>query len=588
MPYAGRGMAIRFAGLALLALIAVARGAAQSPPEPLTRTIWPAARDGAMVSPDGKLVAFVDWNVSQVAVRDIASGTERQLPDADSLGFPEPYFVFSPNSDRLVFPFGSNRDAAPFKYELRLIDLASGKHTVAATFPPAVAFVAPLAWHDGAGLLFNKLDADGSNELLMLNPANNNVRVLQRRRAEDGQVWQAMFTRDGTGLVVLVNDALSWIDVATGGARPLEIEAQILLGWGTGERALLFHGMRGNVTGNWSVTVSNGRATGAPVLMHRTGAGVRWAGQTAEGVHFLEPAETPRLFHATIDLAARQVSAPQSILPAPNNIPGNPVWSRDGARLAYTLAPANRNTNRVFVVDGIDGVPREIAQVDMRVVGLDWSADGKYVVVAGRAATRDLAWVGRINVATGTIERLATAAPANAVSAGAGEDVVFSRGALAGSRDVHVMHLPGTTASLRALATYTIDDLPRSLSVSPDGRSIAILKSIPERKSSALLLLPITGGEARTVLELARPDGFELNQGTVPWTRDGRSLLVVMRRQGKRQLASVRVDSGDITALPFAPQQGGRRYLALHPDGRQLIYVDGAGRDELKVMIQPR
>ena len=92
--------------------------------------------------------------------------------------------------------------------------------------------------------------------------------------------------------------------------------------------------------------------------------------------------------------------------------------------------------------------------------------------------------------------------------------------------------------------------------------------------------MPASGGEPRTVLQVQRPDAFELNQGRMPWTPDGRSVLVVLRRQGQRQLAVVRVDSGAITPLPFAPQQGGRRSLALHPDGRQLVYVDGVGRDD--------
>jgi hypothetical protein len=221
----------------------------------------------------------------------------------------------------------------------------------------------------------------------------------------------------------------------------------------------------------------------------------------------------------------------------------------------------------------------------MRVTGLDWSADGEFLVMGGRAATRESAWVGRINVATGAIEKLATGVPASAVAAGAGDQVVFARAALAGTRDVHVMHLAGLGATPRVLATYTIDDLPRSLSVSPDGQWVAILKSTSDRKASALLLLPTSGGEPRTVLQLQRPDGLELNQGRVPWTPDGRSVLVLIRRQGQRQLAVVRVDSGEITGVPFAPQQGGRRSLALHPDGRRLAYVDGAGRDELKVMI---
>jgi len=583
-----RSLTIRFAALALVALIALARGGAQSVQDPLVRTIWNAAGDGAMMSPDGTQIAFVDWNIGQVAVRDAATGTERQLPHTGSAGFPEPYLVFSPDSASLLFPFGNNRDAAPFRYELRAIDLASGTHRVLAAFPPDVAFVAPLAWHAGAGILITKVEADSSSELLMLNPATNDIRVVQRRSAGEGQVWQAAFTRDGRGMVVLANDALSWIDVPQGTSRPLGVRAQILLGWSTDERALLFHDARGSVAGNWSVAMSSGRAAGAPVLVRRTAAGARWAGRTLDGVSYLEPAERPRLFHASIDLAARRVvSAPRPMSRVPYGIPGNVAWSRDGKRLAFTVAPANRNANRIFVADGIDVEPREIAYVDMRVTGLEWSADGKSLIVGGRAATRDSSFIGRINAATGAIETLAAGAPASAVAAGAGDQVVFVRAALPGTRDTHVMHLPRAGAAPRVLATYTIDDLPRSLSVSPDGQAIALLKSLPDRGASALLLIPTAGGEPRTVLQLQRPDGLELNQGRVPWTPDGRSVIVLIRRQGHRQLAAVRADSGEITALPYAPQQGGRRSLALHPDGRQLIYVDGAGRDELKVMKDP-
>lgn len=281
------------------------------------------------------------------------------------------------------------------------------------------------------------------------------------------------------------------------------------------------------------------------------------------------------------------VSPPEGILTMPGTIPGHPAWSRDGSRLAFAVGVANRAENRIFVAEGLGGGAREIANLNLRVTGLDWSADGKFIIVGGRAWTRDASWVGRINASTGDIEKLVTGAPATAVAAGAGHDVVFTRSALADSRNVHVMHVRGAGSTPRVLATYTVNDVPRSISVSPDGKWVAVLKSIPETRASALMLLPTAGGEPRTVLQLQRPDAVELNQGSVPWTADGR-VLVMLRRQGKRQLTAVRVDSGEITTLPFAPEQGGRSSLALHRDGRQLVYVDGAGRDELKVMIEPR
>jgi hypothetical protein len=575
-------MVTQLAVFAIFVLMALSGAGAQPAPEPAVRTVWPDAQDGAMISPDGKLIAFVDWNFSEVAVRDVASATERRFPDKTSVGFPEPYFVFSPKGDALVFPFGNNRAGDPFAYELRSIDLASGAHQVLAVFPADLALVVPLAWHASAGLLFNKIAADGSSEVLILNPANKNVRIVQRRSADAGRVWQAEFAHDGGGAVILANDSLSWLDLAEGTTRPLGVDAQVLLG--ADERALLFHAVRGGVTGNWSVGISQGEPVGTPALRQRTAPGVRWAGRSAAGVHYLERVETPGLFVANVDVAAaRLVSTPQRVLPMPGFMPNHPAWSRDGSRLAFAVAIANRNENRIFVAEGLRGGARQVAQTDLRVTGLDWSADGKFIIVGGRAWTRDASWVGRINVSTGAIEKLVTGAPANAVAAGVREEVVFSRAALAGSRDVHVLHVRGPGETPRVLATYTINDLPRSMSASPDGKWIAILKAAPETRATALIVLPIAGGEPRTVLQLQRPDAIELNQGSVPWTSDGR-VLVLLRRQGKRQLVAVQVDSGAITALAFAPQEGGRRHFALHKDGRQLVYVDGAGRDELKVM----
>ena len=575
-------MGTRILGFVFVASMALLDLRAQPAPALTGRTVWAPAQDGAMMSPDGRLIAFVDWNFSDVAVREVATGSERRLPEPERTGFPDPYFVFSPNSGALVYPHGNSRDAAPFRYELRRIDVKTGAHDALAVFGPEIELVVPLAWHADAGLLFNKLAADGASELVLLNPANKNARVLHRRAAGAGLAWQAAFTRDGRGVAILANDELLWIDVASGESRLLGVPAQILFGWSADERALLIHDRRGDVTGNWSVAISQGRAAGAPALLQRTAAGVRHGGRTADAMHYVEPVASPGLFLSAIDLAAGRVSAPEPILPAEDSIEGNPAWSRDGTRLAFTRGVANRNSNRVFVVDGPRGTPREIAKVDLRVTGLDWSADGKSLIIGGRWDSRQNAWIGRIDVATGAIEKHVTGMPALAVAAGAGDEVVFTRSALTGSREVHLMHARGRAAP-RVLATYTTNDVPRSLSVSPDGKWIAMLKAMPETRSTALMLLPGAGGEPRIVAQLQRPDLIELNQGRMPWTADGQRVLVMMRRQGQRQLAAVRVDSGEIVALPFSPPEGGWS-LALHPDGRQLVYVGGSRRDELKAM----
>lgn len=576
----------------LLAVVAAAAISHAQGPSRAVRTVWTAAENGATISRDGKLVAFIDWTSGDIAARDVASGTAARLTDkgifAGSVGFPEPNLVFSPDGDRIVYPFGNPQAGEPFRYELRLAGIDSAVQQVLAVYPPEVEFVAPLDWRAETGILFTTVAADGSSELLVMQPDERKVRVVEHRPAGSGIVHRAFFTPDRQAVVYLANGRVQQVSSKGGVARALGIDAETLLGWSTDGRKLLFHGTRGKVVGNWAIPFTDGRLIGEPTLEQATAAGVLAAGQSDEGVAYLEPAAVPRLFVVTLDLeGGRVLRAPEAISLPVDSVPGNPSWSRDGARLAFTLRAQNRTMHRIMISKGLRGPLREIARVDLRVMGLDWSADGRFLVVGGRADTRPLAWVGRIDVTSGVVERL-VAAPVNAVAAGANEEVAYVRAAPAGERTVRVTVLPHPGAAPRVLSTYVAAELPRSMSVSPDGKWMALVKSVDGGRASALLLLPVAGGEPRTLLRLERPDALELNMGSLPWTAKGHRVLVAQRRQGQRQLAAVHVDSGELTIVPFSPQRGGRWQPALHPDGREMVYVDGEGRSDLKLMTDMR
>lgn len=555
------------------------------------RTLWSAAEDGATLSPDGKRVAFIDWMTGDIAVRDLSSGIAGRLTDkglfAGSVGFPEPYLVFSPSGDRIVYPFGNPQAAEPFRYELRLAGLDSTVQQVLAAYPPEVEFVAPLDWRADTGILLTAVAADARSELLIMHPDDRQVRLVEQRPAGSGIIRQAFFTRDGKAVVYLANGRVRLISSEGGVSHSLGIDAEALLGWSGDGRKLLFHGMRGDVIGNWAIPFTGDRVTGEPTLERATAAGVLPAGRSDEGVAFLEPAVWPGMFVVTLDLEMARVTCAPEELPLPGeSVPGNPSWSRDGARLAFTLRTENRSMHRIMVAEGLRGPVREVARVDLRVMGLDWSADGRYIILGGRADTRQLAWVGRIDTASGVVEPL-VAAPVNAVAAGAGEEVAYVSAAPAGERTVRVSAVsPGTTP--RVLDTYVASELPRSMSVSPDGKHMALVKAMDGGRASALLLLPMAGGQPRILMRLERPDALEVNMGSLPWTADGRSVIVAIRRQGERQLAVVQVESGEFTVVPFSPRRSGRWQPALHPDGRQLVYVDGEGSSDLRLMTDLR
>jgi hypothetical protein len=552
------------------------------------RTVWAAAEDGATISPDGRSVAFVDWSSGDVAVRDLALGTTTRPTEggmfSGSSGFPEPYIVFSPAGDCLVYPFGDTGAAAPFRYELRLVGIDGAGARVLAVYPPEVELVAPLDWHVDVGILLIVVGADASSELVVMDPEGGTPRVLERSSAESGVPRRALFTPDGRAVVYVANGVTRWLPSTGGASHELRLEADELLGFDADGRRLLFHGSRGDVAGNWSVVIEDGRALGEPALQEPTARGVVAAGRSPGRIAYLEPAALPGLFVVGLDVdLGRVVDEPRGVAAEEGFAAGNPSWSPDGTRLAFTLRSPNASVHRVMVSDGLGGPSRELARIDLRVMGLDWSDDGRYLVVGGRAHTRGSAWLGRIEVASGAVERLAFA-PINAVAAGAGEEVVYVQAAPAGDRTVRVLLLPAPGQSPRLLASFTAAELPRSISVSPDGRWVALVKPVDGGAASALLLLPSDGsGEPRTLLRLERPDGLEVNLGTLPWTPDAKRVLVVLRRGGQRGLALVDVESGEVLEIPFAPAQGGRRQPALHPDGQRLVYVDGEERQELKV-----
>jgi hypothetical protein len=178
--------------------------------------------------------------------------------------------------------------------------------------------------------------------------------------------------------------------------------------------------------------------------------------------------------------------------------------------------------------------------------------------------------------------------PVNAVAAGAESEVAYVRAAPAGERTVRVKLLPEPGVTPRVLTTYIAAELPRSMSVSPDGKWVALVKAVDEGRASVLQLLPAAGGPERTLLRLERPDALELNVGGLPWTAEGDRVVVALRRQGQRQLGVVHVDSGELMMVPFSPERGGRWQPTLRAGGGEFVYIDGAVMNDLKLMTDTR
>ena len=81
---------------------------------------------GARVSPDGKRVAFIDMATANLWVRDVATGTDRNLTNTPKekawVDFPL-YFSWSRDGTRLVYDWYADGGNIT---EIRVVDVASG------------------------------------------------------------------------------------------------------------------------------------------------------------------------------------------------------------------------------------------------------------------------------------------------------------------------------------------------------------------------------------------------------------------------------------------------------------------------------
>jgi len=125
----------------------------------------------------------------------------------------------------------------------------------------------------------------------------------------------------------------------------------------------------------------------------------------------------------------------------------------------------------------------------------------------------------------------------------------------------------------------------QAISLSPDGRTLAVSRVDAATKSQAVVLVPLAGGEPRELLR-----GTESQQLTpATWMLDGRAVLVtkLLRPNAPpKELWLVPTDGTAPRKLDFDANRlsvdiHGR--VSIHPDGKRIAFVVGALKKEVWV-----
>jgi Tol biopolymer transport system component len=163
-----------------------------------------------------------------------------------------------------------------------------------------------------------------------------------------------------------------------------------------------------------------------------------------------------------------------------------------------------------------------------------------------------------------------------------GNQVVFSwDGEREDNFDIYVKRM-GQEATARLTTDPRFDSWPRW---SPDGRSIAFLRSIGNDET-ALLLIPPVGGPERQVGRFYTRSMFATQLASICWTPDSRYLILSgsQSRSESNRILRVSVETGEVKTLAVAEGVGdGYTWPAISPDGSTLAMVrlHGGGSIEL-------
>lgn len=556
------------------------------------------------VTPDGRLMTYVDFGTRQVTLRDLKNGTDRPLTSGTRASIARdanPLTAISRDGRQVAFEWATPNSG---EIELRLATVEGtgvpeSRRLLAFKLDDALA-ISVFDWSpDGKWLVVSIQRADLVGQLSLVSVQDGSYRVLKSTGWTGPH--RVFFSPDGRFLAYSVPaddtfDESRVFVMAVDGSRERVVvdhpSRNIIMGWSPDGGSVLFSSNRGGSAGLWMAPVTDGQSARTATLL-KSNIGSSWSlGVTSSGALFTWKQTIARdlqVAPADVDLGTASMG-PASAFQIFIGRGGNPVWSPDGKYLAYIHGDLDENFSCCgnFTIRSTDGrVVRRLPQRLSYLQRFAWSLDGRALIGPGR----DLKgrWgTYRVDVLTGEPTRVgdgdllwASESPANRTMAanttmdgtkvyirsGEGSPTRFATGPLD-----RIVERDVSSGTDRVVFQDTAPGV--GVWLSPDTQYIAFGHNLPgapsidnNRGANALHLMPASGGVPK---ELIR--GFR----RVVWGPDSRALLVLKAPPEQQELWVVPIDGSAPRNLGIqVHDSSGAIPFSLRPDGRQIAFVAG-------------
>ena len=549
---------------------------------------------GGALSPDGRYVSSLIGATGDLGIRELATGTSRNLTNSGGWLASGDYAegsVFSPDGRQVAYVWVTAREG-----ELRVISTAPGAPSPR-TIVRGAGYVSPVAWTpDGRRLIVKRQQQDNTWQIGIVTVADGSYQSLKSLEWRNPIGFS--LSPDGRFLTYDVESGTrgSSHDImllALDGSRETTIVRDpandISPVWSADASQVLFLSNRTTgTTSLWRQAVADGTPSGPPALVKPDMTGTTLLGISRSGALYYHLAGASRQHVHVADLETNGLPRlPARPVGSALAASQGPAWSRDGQYLAYysshnpTMVPTPAASTLVVrtVSTGVERVlplPGNAMNSPLN-PGPKWFPDNRAMLIlmrdaegAGRALYRfdletaqtDLVW--RITHQTGAF--FVDVSPDGRSIYAAFQGLGEGSGAL-----VRFDIATGQETFLRKDGSF------KALAVSPDGNQIASLKTAEKTATewpSVIEVMPTAGGKAREVYRQAVwYDGTRYN--TLAWASDQRFLIFA-----RNENASADASTGELWRVPIAggpPEKMGLtgfiKTPAVRPDGRQIAFA---------------
>jgi Tol biopolymer transport system component len=537
------------------------------------------------ISPDNRYLCCADWETSNLAVIDMASGEMLRLTshERSESASPDVYeapggSVWAPDQKRIAYTWYG---AHPLTCELRMIGIDDKKPRLLYQGDYYKDWVMPHDWSpDGKTILTGFLREEGWKLGLLSVEDSSVYHLISLQFGEPHAApYYAKFSPDGRFIVYNhpqeKDPSKSDISLLSADGKqkmPLVHHPadDRLMGCSPDGNWILFTSDRTGTWDAWIMPVSNGQPKGDPKLIRREIGVINPMGISRTGsFYYSTPGFRNDIFYSVIDPTTGEVIEPARKYPLSYEGQNRyPDLSPDGKHLVYV---SNRGHRTLCIYSLESGEEREIS-LKGKFHGFGrsrWMPDGRSILIEGNEQERGRGWY-KVDVKTGSTTLIIPHGAWSLEAAAPDGKTVYYDKLTTSKEFFQIMKRDIETGEEQEL--YRIPPYDNTtLDLSPDGKRLALMMREDET-TRALKVLPVEGGEP-VVLHKFEKDR-QVKYIDVTWSPDGCYVYFSKQKpkgDGVWELWRIPSEGGEAQNLRLAMH--GFTQLNIHPDGSRITFA---------------